>query len=144
MTASGTIICMRNVPGKPLHRALTAPLPYRKPDGTMGLIPGGFEWDGSSSELICNSPSKTKRFLLRLAAAPLNFFMRSVWPRHRHPIASCKHDYGCLLAKTPEERLFHDREFRKNVRKTSWKITAQAGYAGVRAGAWLGVGVYNY
>jgi hypothetical protein len=122
MAHSGTIIHMRNVPGKPLHRALTVPLQYRKPDGTKGLIPAGFEWDGSS----------------------VPWLFQGFFPRHRHPIASCRHDYGCLLAKTPEERLFHDREFRKNVRKTSWKITAQAGYIGVRIGAWLGVGVYNY
>jgi hypothetical protein len=48
------------------------------------------------------------------------------------------------MAKTPAERLFADQEFRKDVRRTSWWITAWAGYIGVRIGAWLGVGVYNY
>lgn len=144
MTASGIIVYMRTVPGKPLHRALTGPLPYRKMDGTMGLIPIKFEWDGSSAEVVCESKSKVKRFLVVLAAEPLNFFMRSVFPRHRHPIASCRHDWRCQNAKTPEERLFADREFKKDVRRTSWWITAQGGYIGVRAGAMLGVGVYNY
>lgn len=124
MAHSGTIICMRNVPEKknPHLRKLTAHLPYLKMGGVMGLIPAGFEWDGSS--------------------VPWPF--QGMFPRHRHPIASCRHDWRCLHAKTPAERLFADREFKKDVRKTSWWITAQAGYIGVRAGAMLGVGVYNY
>lgn len=122
MTASGLIVFMRTVPDKPLHRALTIPMPYRKMDGTMGLIPTGFEWDGSS----------------------VPWLFQGLFPKHRHPIASCRHDWRCRNAKTKADRLFADREFRKDVRRTSWWITAWAGYAGVRIGARLGVGVYNY
>jgi hypothetical protein len=122
MAESGLIVFMRTVLDKPLHRALTIPLPYRKPDGTMGLIPAGFESDGSSVPWI----------------------FQGFFPRHRHPIAFFRHDWRCQMAKTPAERLFADQEFRKDVRRTSWWITAWAGYAGVRVGAWLGVGVYNY
>lgn len=122
MAASGIIVYMRTVPGKPLHRALTVPLPYDRQDGSTGLIPAGFEWDGSSTPWI----------------------FRGLFPKHRHPIASCRHDWRCRQAKTNEERLFADQEFKKDVMKTSWWITAQVGYIGVRAGAMLGVGVYNY
>lgn len=122
MTHSGTIVYMRTVPGKPLHRALTVPLPVQKQDGTMGLIPAGFESDGSSVPWI----------------------FQGLFPRHRHPIAFFRHDWRCRQAKTPAERLFADKEFKNDVRRTSWAITAWIGYAGVRIGARLGVGVYNY
>lgn len=124
MAASGTIIHMRNVPEKknPHLRALDLPLPYLKTNGTWGLIPADFEWDGSSVPYICQG-----------------FF-----PRHRHPIASCRHDWRCFNARTKADRLFADREFKKDVRRTSWWITAWAGYAGVRIGALLGIGVYNH
>lgn len=120
MAHSGTIIYMRNVPKKGKLRALLAPLPCENFDGSPGLIPTGYIWDGSSSGLL----------------AP--FF-----PRHNHPIASCRHDYRCLHAKTPEERAWADREFKKDVGKTSWWITKQMGFLGVRAGAFLGIGC-NY
>lgn len=119
MTHSGTIICMRNVPGNGKMRALLAPLPCENFDGSPGLIPTGFMWDGSTSGPF----------------AP--FF-----PRHNHPIASCRHDYRCLHAKSPEERAWADRKFREDVGKTSWWITKQAGYLGVRVGALLGIGVH--
>lgn len=146
MAHSGTVICMCNVPEKknPHLRRLTSPLPCLNMDGTMGLIPYGFEWDGSSAELLFDGLPKIKRCLLRILAEPLNFFMRSVFPRHRHPIASCRHDWRCRRAKTQAERKWADEQFRIDVARTSWWITAAAGYAGVRIGAWLGVGVYNY
>ncbi len=122
MSHTGTIICMRNVPGKPNHRALTAPLPYRRMDGTTGLIPPPFDWDGSSVPWI----------------------FQGFFPRHKHPIASCRHDWRCRNAETPGERLFADREFERDVGRTSWWITKKFGYIGVRIGAYLGIGVYNY
>jgi hypothetical protein len=142
MSHSGTLIYMRNVPGKPNHRALTSPLKYVKYGGGVGLIPVDYEWDGSSSELISQSGSKFKRFFMRFIAEPVNFCTRSVFPRHRHPIASCRHDWRCLHAKTWEERLFADKEFKRDVGRTSWWITEQAGYLGVRIGAYLGIGKY--
>lgn len=121
MSHTGTILYMCTVPGKPHHRKLTAPLKYVKFGGDVGLIPVGFEWDGSSVPWI---------------------FQR-VFPRHRHPIASCRHDWRCRHAKSREERLFADQEFRRDVRTTSWWITAQVGYIGVRVGAYLGIGKYH-
>jgi len=121
MAHSGTIVCMRTVPGKPNYRCLTVPLLYVKSDGVLGIIPAGFEWDGSSVPLI----------------------FQGIFPRHRHPIASCRHDWRCRNARTKEERLFADKEFEKDVGKTSWWITKKIGYYGVRIGAFLGIGVYK-
>lgn len=112
-----TTIYMRNVPDKPLHRALTAPLRLNR----LGAeIPAGFEWDGSSSGIF-----------------------RGVFPKWRHPIASCRHDWRCQHAKNAAERKEADQRFRDDVGATSWWITKQVGYAGVRIGALFGVGV-NY
>ena len=118
MAHSGTIIYMRNVPGRPDNRALTQPLEYLDISGKMEEIPPDFEWNGSSVPWI----------------------FQGFFPRHKHPIASCRHDWRCLLAQTKEDRLFADQEFKKDVGLTSWKITAWAGYVGVRIGAWLGIG----
>ena len=137
-----TIIYMRTVPGKPLHRALTKPLQITTMDGEVDEIPVDFEWDGSSSELLPETKSKFKRALLMVIAEPLNFCMRSVFPRHRHPVASCKHDWRCLHAKSPAERKWADEQFEIDVGKTSWWITKKIGYYGVRIGACLGIGCH--
>lgn len=118
---SGTIIYMRTVPGEPQMRALTGPLPCKNFDGSDGEVPFNFKWDGSSVPLI----------------------FRGLFPRHDHPIASCRHDWRCRNAKSPEERKWADGEFREDVGRTSWWITKQIGYVGVRVGATFGVGV-NY
>lgn len=121
MGHSGTIIFMRNVPGKPNHRALTSPLPCKNQHGPPSYIPAGFEWDGSSVPLL----------------------FQGVFPRHQHPIASCRHDWRCKYARTPEERAWADKEFERDVGTTSWWITKKIGYVGVRIGAFLGIGT-NY
>ena len=118
MSHSGIIIYMRTVPDKPNHRCLTVPLQCVRADGCMGLVPDGFEWDGSSVPWV----------------------FQGFFPRHRHPIASCRHDWRCRNARTKEERLFADKEFKKDVGSTSWKITAWCMYIGVRIGDWLGIG----
>ena len=115
---SGTIIYMRNVPGRHLNRALTRPLDCLSMSGEVEEIPAGFEWDGSS----------------------VPFVFQGLFPRHNHPIASCRHDFRCKYAKTKAERLFADKEFKRDVGSTSWKITAWCMYAGVRIGDWLGIG----
>ena len=115
-----TIIHMRNIPEKPDWRALDEPLPCMDQTGVMLQIPPNFEWDGSS----------------------VPWLFRGIFPRHRHPIASCRHDYRCGKAKTKAERLFADKEFEKDVGKTSWWITKKIGYMGVRIGAWLGFGCH--
>ena len=116
-----TIIYMRNVPECPQHRALTSPLEYKKMDGTYGFIPIDFTWDGSS----------------------VPFIFQGIFPRHNHPVASCRHDWRCMNARTKEERLFADKEFETDVGTTSWWITKKIGYWGVRIGAFFGVGC-NY
>ena len=112
------IIYMRSVPGKPKKRALTQPLQCLMPDGGIDMIPVEFEWDGSSGPVM----------------------LQGIFPRWRHPISSCKHDYRCSKAKNRADRKFADKEFHKDVQKTSWWITAAMGYAGVRIGSYLGIG----
>ena len=112
---------MRNVPEKPNEpnlRALTAPLAYLKYDGTTGEIEIDFEWDGSSVPPI----------------------FQGIFPRHRHPIASCRHDKRCHEAKTRAERKFADDQFQLDVGKTSWWATKKLGYYGVRIGAFFSIG----
>ena len=118
---SEDIIYMRTVLERPNNRVLTRPLYCKNFDGTMGIIPVGFEWDGSSVPWV----------------------FQGFFPRHRHPIASCRHDWRCRKAKNAAERKFADEQFKLDVGETSWWITAQVGYIGVRTGAFLGKG-YNF
>jgi hypothetical protein len=118
---SGVIIYMRSVPGEPLMRALTAPLLCLNMNGTIGEVPRDFKWDGSSVPRI----------------------FQGIFPRHNHPIASCRHDFRCRNARNAAERKWADEQFREDVGRTSWWITKQIGYIGVRIGATFGAGV-NY
>lgn len=118
MVHSKTIIYMCNVPGKPLLRTLTKPIECLMWDGSTELIPIGFSWDGSSVPWI----------------------FQGLFPRHRHPIASCKHDYRCNKAKNKTQRAWNDKQFKSDVDMTSWKITSLIGYVGVRIGAFFGIG----
>lgn len=110
-------IYMRNVAELPLHRALTEPLKCNTWDGETE-IPKHFCWDGSSVPWI----------------------LQGLFPRHRHPIASCSHDFLCKRAKNKQQRLWADKEFKRLVATTSWWITAEIGYLGVRIGALFNVG----
>jgi len=118
MAATGQLIHMRNVPGTDDSRALDQPLPCLMPDGTVDMIPIDFVWDGNSTP------------------KPLQW----VFPRHNHPIASCRHDFRCEKAKNAAERKFADEHFEIDVGATSWWITKKVGYVGVRIGAFLGIG----
>ena len=118
MTATGQLIHMRNVPGTDNDRALDTPLPLLMPDGSMGEVPTGFVWDGASVPLL----------------------FQGIFPRHNHPIASCRHDYGCKTARNAAERKFHDEQFQINIGTTSWWITKKVGFWGVRIGAFFGIG----
>ena len=120
MIRNDDILYMRTVLPRPLNRVLTMPHYCPGIDGRQDIIPAGFEWDGASSGLL----------------AP-------VFPRHNHPIASCRHDWRCGNAKNAAERKWADEQFREDVGETSWWITKQVGYLGVRIGAMFGVGV-NY
>lgn len=120
MIRNDDILYMRTVLPRPLNRVLTMPHYCPGIDGGQDIIPAGFEWDGASSGLL----------------AP-------VFPRHNHPIASCRHDWRCGNARNAAERKWADEQFREDVGETSWWITKQVGYLGVRIGALFGVGV-NY
>ena len=108
-------IYMRNVPGKPLHRALTEPMKCVDKDGDPDFIMEGFEWDGSSVPKL----------------------FQGLFPRMRHPVASCRHDYRCRYAKSKSDRKFADDEFRKDVDSTSWKLTSTLMFFGVRLGSFF-------
>lgn len=142
MAHSGTIIHMRNVPERPDNRALDAPLPCKMWDGWEGAeeVPADFEWDGSSIEIEAEEKPWYIRWPVAVLTSPVNFFNRAVFPRHDHPIASCRHDWRCRNAKNKDQRKWADRKFREDVGTTSWWVTKQTGYLGVRAGAMLGIG----
>jgi hypothetical protein len=112
------LIHMRNVPGTDDNRALDAPLPLLMPDGSESEVPKDFVWNGSSVPLI----------------------FQGIFPRHNHPIASCRHDFRCKNAKNRWERKFADDQFQIDVGTTSWWITKKVGYIGVRIGAFFGIG----
>lgn len=118
MTHSGTIIDMQNVPGCPKLRNLTKPLPIKNMDGTEGFIKPPFVWNGASGFWATHL----------------------VFPRHDHPIATCRHDYRCFHAKNKEERKWADKEFKKDVGTTAGWWMQTKGYVGVRVGAFLGIG----
>lgn len=120
MAHTGTLIHMRNSPGRPLNRVLDRGLPVLGFNGEWTCIPPGFEWDGSSVPTV----------------------LQGIFPRHRHPIASCRHDWRCKNARNAAERKWADEQFRDDVGTTSWWITKQVGYLGVRIGAFFGVGVH--
>lgn len=118
MSHTGTRIYMANVPGRTDLRELTVPLPYLKMDGSKGLIPAGFQWNGATGF----------------------FLTHIVFPRHNHPIATCRHDFRCTHARNSAERKFADKEFEKDIGTTSRWITKKIGYVGVRIGAFFGIG----
>jgi hypothetical protein len=80
-------------------------------------VPDKFRWNGASSGIL----------------SPL-------FPRWNHPIATCRHDFRCEQAKNAEQRKWSDKQFEKDLATTSWWITKEAGYLGVRVGAVLGKG----
>lgn len=97
-------------------RELTKALPCGE-----GFIPAGFRWDGASVGMF--------EYLYFLS-----------FPKWKHPIASCRHDWRCAKAKTKEERKIADKLFKEDVAIGGTKWEQIKGYAGVRVGAWLGIG----
>ena len=84
-------------------------------------VPAGFTFDGASSP----------------------WFARWVIPKFFRVIkASCRHDYGCSMAKNFKERLVEDVVFFLMCyhveRLATWRCIA--GLIGVRIGAYLGIG----
>jgi len=109
-------IYMRSIPDKLDVLELTAPLPCGD-----GFVPEGFRWDGSS-------------------AGPLRKLTLFGFPKWRHPIASCRHDWRCLHAASAAQRKFADKQFKKDVANGGTKWETCKGYIGVRIGAFFGVG----
>jgi hypothetical protein len=116
MAHSGTIIYERSVYEHPDNRALTQPLSLKLRDGSLSEIPVDFEWDGSS----------------------VPFAFQGIFPRHKHPIASCRHDWRCRHTSSNADRKWADEEFEKDVGTTSWWITKKIGFIGVRIGSFFG------
>lgn len=112
-------IYMKSVKGDLGWRELTKPLLCGD-----GYIDPPFRWNGASSGIF--------QYLLIF-----NF------PKWKHPIASCRHDFRCSIAKNKEERKLADELFRKDVGIGGTKWEQVKGYAGVRIGAFFGIGV-NY
>lgn len=104
-------IYMKDVKDHTDMMELTEPLPCGE-----GEVPVGFRWNGSSS-------------------GPLRNFPIIGFPKWKHPIASCKHDYRCSMATNKEERKIADQLFYKDVEKKGTKWEQIKGYLGVRFGA---------
>ena len=109
-------IYMRSVPGELDVLELTKPLPC----GNSMIYPG-YRWNGASSGIM-------RKVVL------LNF------PKWKHPIATCRHDFRCENAKNAEQRAFADKRFRIDVGKGGTKWEQVKGFIGVRIGAMFGVG----
>ena len=90
------------------------------PCGT-GFIPVGFKYNGASSGIFAK-------------LIVLNF------PKWKHRIATCRHDWRCALADTKEKRKFADMMFKRDVAQGGTKWEQIKGYYGVRVGAFFGVG----
>lgn len=121
MIRDDDVVYMRTVLERPLNRVLTQPHYCPGMNGTQDIIPYDFEWDGSS----------------------VPYLLQFIIQRHRHPVASCRHDWRCKKAKNAAERKWADEQYKKDVGSTSWKIISISGYIGVRIGAAFGIGV-NY
>lgn len=105
-------IYMTTLPNELGYRKLTKPLLCGE-----GYIPDTFVWNGSSSGIFA-----------------------WLFPRWKHPIASCRHDWRCSIARNADERRLADELFRDDVSKGGTKFEELIGYAGVRLGAYLGIG----
>jgi len=110
-------IHMQSVPNKLNWLELSRPLPCGD-----SYIPANFRWNGASSGLF-------EKLII------LNF------PKWKHPIASCRHDWRCLKARTKKERAIADKLFYNDIGEGGTKWEQIKGYIGVRIGAFFGVAV---
>lgn len=81
-------------------------------------------------------------FIFDGASAP-RFLWSVIPPMYKTKKAACLHDYLCRYAKTPSERKAADRAFWDVLKDTEGinKVRSALGYAGVRVGAFFGIGV---
>lgn len=130
-------IYMRSVRGNIDVREVTQPLKVTFRDGSYEFIQPFYEWNGASSGIF-----------------------RPFFPKWKHPLATCKHDFRCERATCKEDRLFADTEFKKDIerleidekpkgakskvklffKKAGLKKDSILGYYGVRIGAFFGIG----
>lgn len=116
-------ITMDSVPGRLDYMELGFPLPCGN-----DYIPIGFQWNGAS-------------------VGPLRSLPFIGFPKWKHPIATCRHDWRCGLARNRKERKIADMLFKRDIRLgqedkkmiTWWEQFK--GYFGVRIGALFTIGV---
>lgn len=112
-------INFRNVKDRLDWKELTAPLPCGDT-----FIPAGYQWNGASS-------------------GPLRSVPIFGFPKWKHPIATCRHDYRCERVETRKQRKIADKLFKRDISlgqehkkiTTWWEMTK--GYTGVRIGAFF-------
>ena len=109
-------IYMRSVKGQLDWMELTQVLPCGD-----DFIPVEYKWNGAS-------------------VGPIRSVPIIGFPKWRHPIATCRHDYRCQHAQTKEQRKISDELFRDDIAlgqtnklKSWWEETK--GFFGVRVGA---------
>ena len=84
-------IYLRSVPEDLEWMEVIKPIPC----GT-GFIPVGFKYNGASSGIFSK-------------VIVLNF------PKWKHRIATCRHDWRCILSDTREKRAFADKMFKRDI-----------------------------
>lgn len=104
-------IYLRSIPEDLDWMEVIKPLPCGN-----GYIPVGFKYNGASSGIFAK-------------VIILNF------PKWKHRIATCRHDWRCELADTKEKRKIADEMFKKDILVGGTKWEAIKGYIGVRIGA---------
>lgn len=87
-------------------------------------VPIGFTFDGASTPRI---------------------FWSIIPPYKKTKKAACVHDWLCIHAKNKKDRLKADKIFYGMLKEAGLsRYRCILGYIGVRIGALIGVGVYNY
>lgn len=104
-------IKMQSIPGRTNWMELLEPLPCGS-----GTIPKGYKWNGASNGIF-------------------EYGVVLHFPKWKHPIATCRHDWRCEHAKTPEQRKFADKAFEKDISIGGTWWERKKGYYGVRAHA---------
>lgn len=98
--------------------------------------------DGSTRldyrELIGELPCGDEKIPIKRVwnGATVKGILRWLFPKWKHPIATCRHDERCDAAVTKEERKFADKEFKAGVKRGGTKWEEHGGYVAVRLGAW--------
>jgi hypothetical protein len=106
-------IYLRSIPGHLDWMEVIKPLPCGN-----GYIPVGFKYNGASSGIF--------RKLIVLH-----------FPKWKHRIATCRHDWRCILSDSREKRAFADKMFKIDVADGGTKWEQIKGYTAVRIGGMI-------